>query len=224
MRPARSRPASWPSPSISAGGRRRRWRPPSGRCRTAERCGALGELIQSLAAQASALAELERPEEAIDVYRRALALAVEGEARRVAPLAGNLAVSLASVGRYAEAAEQAREAIAAAQRTAERFFERWAHLVLGRALCSLGEWEAARREIESVWDEVPPFQVGMAIAPLAVIALARGERDRARELVAEHDRRCSAAGASIFEADFRALRAAILADHRARRTTMPWRR
>lgn len=45
--------------------------------RIAEGCGAQGELIQSLAAQASALAELKRPEDAIDVYRRALVLAEE---------------------------------------------------------------------------------------------------------------------------------------------------
>jgi class 3 adenylate cyclase/predicted ATPase len=178
---------------------------------TAERSAALGELIQALAAQASALAELERPQEAIDVYRRALELAVDRDARRVGPLGGNLAVSLASVGRYAEAAAQAREAVAAAQRTAERFFERWAHLVLGRALCSLGDWATASAEIEAVRGQVPPFQVGMAIAPLAVIALARGDHPRARALVDEHDRRCNAAGTSVFESDFRALRSAILA-------------
>jgi hypothetical protein len=82
--------------------------------------------------------------------------------------------------------------------------------VLGRALCSLGEWDDALSEIESVKDEVPPFQVGMAIAPLVVIALARGEDERVRELVAEHDRRCSDAGASVFESDFRSLRAMVL--------------
>ena len=178
---------------------------------TAERSGARGELLQSLAAQASALAELERPQEAIDVYRRALSLATEHDSRRVAGVAGNLAVSLASVGRYGEAAAGGREAIAAAERTAERFFERWARLVLGRALCSLGEWDEAVSEIESVKARVPPFQVGMAIAPLVVIALARGEAQRVQELVVEHDRRCHEAGASVFESDFRALRGAVLA-------------
>jgi hypothetical protein len=43
-----------------------------------------------------------------------------------------------------------------------------------------------------------------------VIALARGEDERVRELVAEHDRRCSDAGASVFESDFRSLRAMVL--------------
>jgi hypothetical protein len=46
---------------------------------------------------------------------------------------------------------------------------------------------------------------------LAVIALARGDHPRARALVDEHDRRCNAAGTSVFESDFRALRTAILA-------------
>jgi hypothetical protein len=50
----------------------------------------------------------------------------------------------------------------------------------------------------------------MAIAPLAVIALARGEGERARRLVDEHDRRCGVE-VSVFESDFRCLRGAILA-------------
>jgi tetratricopeptide (TPR) repeat protein len=176
----------------------------------AEATGAYGELLQALGAQATALAELERPEEAIDVYARALELANLEDPRRVGHLAGNLAVSLASIGRYAEAAARAREAITAAERTAERFVERWARLVLGRALCSLGEWDEAVMEIESVKEDVPTFQIGMATAPLVVIALARGERERALELVAEHDRRCSHVGASVFESDFRSLRRLVL--------------
>jgi hypothetical protein len=48
---------------------------------------------------------------------------------------------------YTEAAERAREAIHAAERTAERFFERYARLALGRALCSLGDWDHATAEI-----------------------------------------------------------------------------
>ena len=122
-----------------------------------------------------------------------------------------MSISLASVGRYAEAAEAAGEAIGAAERASERVADRWARLVLGRALCSLGEWDAAIREIEAVKDDVPTIQVGMALAPLVVIALARGEDGRAAELVAEHDRRCSEAGASLFESDFRALRKTVLA-------------
>jgi hypothetical protein len=83
--------------------------------------------------------------------------------------------------------------------------------VLGRALCSLGEWDSACVEIESVKDDVPTIQVGMALAPLVVIALARGQRDRAAQLTAEHDRRCQEAGANLFEADFRSLRRLVLA-------------
>ncbi|MGO9973635.1 MAG: hypothetical protein ACLP01_12705 [Solirubrobacteraceae bacterium] len=130
-------------------------------------------------------------------------------------LAGNLAVALASVGRYTEAADRAREAIAAAEPSGERFFERWIRLVLGRALCSLGEWDRAVAEIESVKAHVPTFYVGMAIAPLVVIALGRGQDDRARALVAEHDRSCGDAGSSVFESDFRVLRVAVLAGEHA---------
>jgi hypothetical protein len=45
-----------------------------------------------------------------------------------------------------------------------------------------------------------------------VIAHRRGQHDRVRELVAEHDERCSDAGVSGFDPDFRSLRAAVLAD------------
>jgi class 3 adenylate cyclase/tetratricopeptide (TPR) repeat protein len=178
----------------------------------AEECGAHGELLLALGAQAAALAELDRQEEAIGVYARGLPLARRYEPRREASFRGNLAVSLCAVGRYAEAAQQAEAAIAAAQRTAERFFERWGRLVLARASCSLGDWDRALVEIESVKDDVPPFSVGMAIAPLVVIAHRRGQHDRVRELVAEHDKRCGDAGVGGFDPDFRSLRAAVLAD------------
>jgi hypothetical protein len=84
--------------------------------------------------------------------------------------------------------------------------------VLARAWFSLGDSDRALAEIESVKDDVPPFSVGMAIAPLVVIAHRRGQHDRVRELVAEHDERCSDAGVGGFDPDFRSLRAAVLAD------------
>jgi hypothetical protein len=82
--------------------------------------------------------------------------------------------------------------------------------VLGRVLCSLGQWDEAVAEIESVKPQVLSFQIGMAFALLVVIALARGEDDRVRELVAEHDQVGNDAGASVFESDFRTLRSLVL--------------
>jgi class 3 adenylate cyclase/predicted ATPase len=169
------------------------------------------ELLGPLGTQATSLAELERTEESIEVYRRARALAEVHNERILPSLSGNIAVSLSALGRYTEAAVHAREAIAAAGRMAERFAERWSRLVLARALCSLAEWDAAIAEIDAVRADVPPFQVGMATAPLVIIALARGEEEHARRLVAEHDQRCDDAGASVFESDFRAVRATVLA-------------
>jgi tetratricopeptide (TPR) repeat protein len=176
----------------------------------AEECGDQGELGAALAAQASALQELERPSEAIALQRRAVPLARQGGPRRLAPVMGNLALSLASIGRYAEAANRARDAIAAAQHGAERLFERWARLALGRVLCSLGEWDAAVAEIESVKPDVPPYYIGMAIAPLVVIALARGDWNGVRALVAEHARRLESNPESSLDYDFRVLGAAVL--------------
>jgi class 3 adenylate cyclase/predicted ATPase len=177
----------------------------------ARACQAHGEHLQALGAQGSALAELGRPEEAIEVYTRALSLAREHDSRRALQLTGNLALSLVSVGRFREAVQGARDTIDGARQLGERFVERWASLVAGRALCSLGKWDTAIVEIEAVMADVAPFHLGMATAPLAVIALARGDDLRARELVKEHDRRCGEDNVA-FASDFRCLRAAILAD------------
>ncbi|MHB8694750.1 MAG: adenylate/guanylate cyclase domain-containing protein [Solirubrobacteraceae bacterium] len=176
----------------------------------AEECGDDGEFVGALGAQASALQELERPQEAIALLRRAVPLADRYGPRRVAPVLGNLAVLLTSVGSYSEAAERAREAIAAAQRGSEILFERWARLVLARILCSAGEWDQAVAEIELVREHVPPFYVGMAVAPLVVIGLARGQRDYVRALVDEHDRRVGGDPEMESDSDFRVLRSAAL--------------
>jgi tetratricopeptide (TPR) repeat protein len=173
----------------------------------AEECGDRDQLVGALGAQASALQELGRPFEAIALLSRAVPLAQQEGPRRVATVLCNLAVFLASIGRYAEAADRARAAIAAAQRGAERLTEGLARLVLGRALCSLGEWDAAVAEIESVKPRVPPYYIGMAIAPLVVIALARGQQDRVRVLVAEH---ASRFGTDSSDCDFRVLGSAAL--------------
>jgi predicted ATPase len=177
----------------------------------AEECGDHGELAFALGVQGSALQQLERQSEAIAVKRRVVAVAEAHDARRVAPAASNLSVALASVGRFTEAVDQASQAVLGAERAGERFFERYARLALGRALCSLGDWDRAVAEIESVKDAVPPFYVAMAIAPLVVIALGRGQESRVAELVAEYDGRVSAGDTSVFESDFRILRAAALA-------------
>jgi tetratricopeptide (TPR) repeat protein len=169
------------------------------------------ELIMGLSSQGSALGELERPEESIEIYRRALATVHAHEDRLRATLGGNLAVALGSVGRFAESVLEARQAVLAGRRAADRFFERWARLVLGRSLCSLGEWDAAIGEIDAVRADVPPFQLGMAMAPLVTIALGRADGDGVAALIAEYDRRCAEEGTSVFEPDFRALRAAGLA-------------
>ncbi|HEY4825681.1 MAG TPA: adenylate/guanylate cyclase domain-containing protein [Solirubrobacteraceae bacterium] len=177
----------------------------------AEECGDHGELAFALGVQGSALQQLERQGEAIAVKRRVVAVAEAHDARRVAPASSNLSVALASVGRFTEAVDHASQAVLGAERAGERFFERYARLALGRALCSLGDWDRAVAEIESVKDAVPPFYVAMAIAPLVVIALGRGQERRVAELVAEYDGRVSAGDTSVFESDFRIVRAAALA-------------
>jgi class 3 adenylate cyclase/predicted ATPase len=177
----------------------------------AEECGVYGELAFAVGVQGSALQQLERLDEAIEVKRRVVAIAEAHDPRRVAPAASNLAVTLASTGRYREAVEQGRVAVIAAERAGEHLFERYARLTLGRAFCSLGDWDRAVADVESVKHAVPPVYVGMAIAPLVVIAMARDEEDRLRRLVAEYDASAGRVDPTVFEGDFRILRAVALA-------------
>jgi class 3 adenylate cyclase/predicted ATPase len=177
----------------------------------AEQSGDYGELAFAYGVQGGALQEMQRPAEAIACQRRCLAIAEEHDPARVPATLANLAVELGSVGRYREAATHAREAVTAAERRAERLFERHARLALGRALCSLGEWDEAVAEVESVLDHLAPFHVTMAVAPLVVIALGRGQGARVGALVDEHDRRTGGEATSVFESDFRVLRSAAVA-------------
>lgn len=64
-------------------------------------------------------------------------------------------------------------------------------------------------EIEAVRREVPPAMIDMALAPLVVVALGRGEEERARVLVAEYDAARGDAATGLSERDFRILRAAV---------------
>ncbi len=114
----------------------------------ADECGDYGELAFALGVQGSALQELGRPQHAIEVLGLALPIAEQHDPRHVAPESANLAVVLASIGRYRDAAEQARQAVQAAERTAERLFERYARLApnadaLARTRATFAELGAA---------------------------------------------------------------------------------
>jgi hypothetical protein len=115
------------------------------------------------------------------------------------------------VARFAESAAGARDTIALAERQGMRFTERWARLVLARALCAQGDWDAAEAELEAVGDNVQSFQLGMLYAPRVMIALARSDLAAAADLVADFDAR--SASAAVHEPDFGCLRAAVLASH-----------
>jgi class 3 adenylate cyclase/tetratricopeptide (TPR) repeat protein len=177
----------------------------------AEVVDASGDLVQALGTEAIALGELGRLTEALSVYDRAIELAAVHDSRRLTELVGNRAMTLGSVARFAESAAGARNTIALAERQGMRFTERWARLVLARALCAQGGWDAAETEVEAVGDNVQSFQLGMVYAPRVMIALARSELAAAAELVADFDAR--RAGATVHEPDFGCLRAAVLAAH-----------
>jgi class 3 adenylate cyclase/tetratricopeptide (TPR) repeat protein len=178
----------------------------------AEVAEAPGDLVQALGTEAIALGELGRLTEALSVYDRAIELAEPHDSRRLTELVGNRAMTLGSVARFSESAAGARDTIALAERQGMRFTECWARLVLARALCAQGDWDAAETEVEAAGDNVQSFQLGMAYAPQVMIALARGELAAAAELAADFDAR--RAGAAVHEPDFSCLRAAVLAAHR----------
>ena len=118
----------------------------------AEQAGAHEELGMALNCRACALIELARPVEALPLFEAALELR-----RRYAPSAvpaslGNVAITLAALGRFEDAVSAGREAVAAGERAASRVHHHLAALQLARALFSLGSWDEAVATV----DEGPP--------------------------------------------------------------------
>ena len=112
----------------------------------------------ALNCRACALIELARPVEALPLFEAALELR-----RRYAPAAvpaslGNVAITLAALGRFAEAVSAGREAVAAGERAASRVHRNLAALQLARALFSLGSWDEAVATVEEAAGETPPSE------------------------------------------------------------------
>jgi tetratricopeptide (TPR) repeat protein len=176
----------------------------------AEQAGAHEELGVALNCRACALIELARPVEALPLFEAALELR-----RRYAPAAvpaslGNVAITLAALGRFEEAVSAGREAVAAGERAASRVHRNLAALQLARALFSLGNWEESVATVEEVAAETAPSNRGMVIGPPLLVALHRGENEQARTVIKDFDRDQADSGAA-FESDYRSLREVALA-------------
>jgi hypothetical protein len=123
---------------------------------------------------------------------------------------GNIAITLSALGRFPEATGAARTAIAAAERVASDAIWELGMLHLARMLFCVGSWQEALDTIDEAAPDVTPANAGMAIGPPVLIALARGERDRARSVIESFDRRQAESGAAI-ESDYRGVRMVALA-------------
>jgi class 3 adenylate cyclase/tetratricopeptide (TPR) repeat protein len=173
----------------------------------AEKVGAHEELGLALNYRASALIELARPVEALEVFQAALETRERYAPSDVPASLGNIAITFAALGRFDEAVTAGRQAMAAGERVASRVHRNLAALQLARALFSLGRWDEAVATVEEVAAEAAPANRGMIIGPPVLVALHRGELERARAVIEEFDADCDAA----FESDYRSLREVALA-------------
>jgi class 3 adenylate cyclase/tetratricopeptide (TPR) repeat protein len=168
------------------------------------------ELGLSLNCRASAFVELGRPAEALELFRDALRVRELHAPADVPNTLTNIAITLSALGRFEEAAETARTAIAAYERVASRTGHEHAMLHLARTLFCVGAWDDALETVERAGLETAPANAGMAIGPPLLIVLARGQTDVARSMVDGFDQRQAESGAAV-ESDYRSVRTVALA-------------
>jgi class 3 adenylate cyclase/tetratricopeptide (TPR) repeat protein len=173
----------------------------------ARSAGAHEELGLALNCRASALVELGRPEEALDLFRDALLVREEHTPGDVPSTLANIAITLSALGRFGEAADAATTAVGAAERVASRSMHEVATLHLARMLFCLGRWDEALETVARIEPETSPANAGMAIGPPVLVALARGELGAARSVIDRFDAQSAAAA----ESDYRSLRTVALA-------------
>jgi class 3 adenylate cyclase/tetratricopeptide (TPR) repeat protein len=176
----------------------------------AETAGAAVQLGVALNWRASALVELGRPAEALELFRAALQVRELHAPAEVPFTLANVAISLSALGRFAEAADAARTAIETAERFASSASREGATLHLARTLFCLGDWDGALETIGRVAFDVTPANAGMAIGPPVLVALARGELDAVRSMIDEFERVHARSGAA-FESDYRSVFTVALA-------------
>jgi tetratricopeptide (TPR) repeat protein len=176
----------------------------------ASSAGAHEELGLALNWRASALVELGRPAEALELFREALRVRELYAPAEVPFTLTNIAISLSALGQFEEAAQIAATSVAAAERIASRESHGHATLQLARTLYCIGRWDEALEAIAQVAREISPANAGMTIGPPVLVALARGELDLARSVIDGFDDQQGESGAA-FESDYRSLRAVALA-------------
>jgi class 3 adenylate cyclase/tetratricopeptide (TPR) repeat protein len=177
---------------------------------SASRTSAHEELGLALNWRASALVELGRPAEALELFREALRVRELYAPAEVPFTLTNIAISLAALGRFEEAAEAASTAIAAAERLASRASLEGATLHLARTLYCTGRWDEALETVARAAPQTSPANAGMTIGPPILVALARGKVDVVRAVIDDFDRRQAQSGAA-FESDYRSVRTVALA-------------
>ena len=123
----------------------------------------------------------------------------------------NIAIALSALGRFEEAADAARTAIAAAERFASSASREGATLHLARTLFCLGEWDEALETVGRVALDATPANAGMAIGPPVLVALARGRIRRSCARSSTSSTGCQAETGAAFESDYRGVRMVALA-------------
>ena len=169
------------------------------------------ELALALTLRACALIELARPVEAVEVFQAAHEIRERYAPSEVPASLGNIAITLAALGRFEDAVSAGRQAIAAAERFASRVHRNLAALQLARALFSLGRWDEAVEAVEEVDAQTAPAYRGMVMGPPLLVSIYRGDLGRARSIIDDFDQRNQADAGAAFESDYRSLREIALA-------------
>lgn len=125
------------------------------------------------------------PDRAVDVASRALASGLERDPERLARLAYHAGTALLHKGRYNQASQRLREALAAFERLRERRGMAASLQSLGFCLTNLGELEEARRCFEAARKVGEPDQLWRASVALAALAEREGRFDEALFLLLE---------------------------------------
>ena len=131
-----------------------------------------------------------RPNECFGMVRQALLLAEEsGDDRGAMRACMNLSYMLSLAGRLHEAEQVVERGLAHARRRGDRARERGLTTNLVSTYVSTGRWDDAERVVDELPEEgrisANPVEASMML-DLAIVALHRGDTERARELAIEY--------------------------------------
>ncbi|MEA2282591.1 MAG: hypothetical protein QOK21_3198 [Solirubrobacteraceae bacterium] len=170
----------------------------------AEHVGDLELLAEAVNRRSGALLAVGRVAEAVALGHFSLDLARRTGSSRTPVFAVNLAVALCAAGRYAEAAAAAESACRLAERAANRAVLAHGRTTLARVQAFEGRLEEAAATAAAAWAAGREHGNGAMVLSVSLyVALQRGDRETAAELIDEVDRLRQEPESGYYEPDIR---------------------